>query len=101
MIRDHIPLGVGFYPEWFHKHYNISFGREYYFDPEVRIETRMEIEKRLYERFGDVGLGNQDPEPKPLITFGMVMLPTIFGDILSITPLLHHSITPDTMNLST
>ena len=79
MIRDHIPLGVGFYPDWFNKHYDISFGREYYFDPEVRIEARMEIEKRLYERFGDVGLGNPDPEPKPLITFGMVMLPTIFG----------------------
>ena len=79
MIRDHIPLGVGFYPDWFNKHYDISFGREYYFDPEVRIETRMEIERRLYERFEDVGLGNPDPEPKPLITFGMVMLPTIFG----------------------
>ncbi len=77
--KEHIPLGVGFYPDWFNKHYDISFGREYYFDPEVRIETRMEIEKRLYERFGDMGLGNPDPEPKPLITFGMVMLPTIFG----------------------
>ena len=79
MIRDHIPLGVGFYPDWFNKHYDISFGREYYFDPEVRIKARMEMEKRLHEKFGDVGLGNPDPEPKPLITFGMVMLPTIFG----------------------
>jgi len=77
--KNHIPLGVGFYPDWFHKHYGISFGKEYYFDPEVRVTTRMEIEKRLYERFGDVGLGNPDPEPKPLITFGMVMLPSIFG----------------------
>ncbi|MBU0735916.1 MAG: dihydropteroate synthase [Proteobacteria bacterium] len=79
MHRDHIPLGVGFYPDWFYKHYGISFGREYYFDPETRIQTRMEIEKRLFERFGDVGLGNPDPAPKPLITFGMVMLPAIFG----------------------
>ena len=77
--KEHIPLGVGFYPDWFHKHYGISFGKDYYFDPEVRIATRMEMEKRLYERFGDVGLGNPDPEPKPLITFGMVMLPSIFG----------------------
>ena len=77
--KEHIPLGVGFYPDWFHKHYGISFGKEYYFDPEVRITTRMEMEKRLHERFGDVGLGNPDPEPKPLITFGMVMLPSIFG----------------------
>ena len=77
--KQHIPLGVGFYPDWFNKHYGISFGKEYYFDPEVRIQARMKMEKSLYERFGDVGLGNPDPEPKPLITFGMVMLPSIFG----------------------
>ena len=77
--KEHIPLGVGFYPDWFHKHYGISFGKEYYFDPEVRVAARMEIDKCLYERFGDVGLGDPDPKPKPLVTFGMVMLPSIFG----------------------
>ena len=77
--KQHIRLGVGFYPDWWHKHYGFSFDREYYFDPEKRVRTRMEMEKKLYERFGDVGLGNPDPEPKPLITFGMVMLPAIFG----------------------
>lgn len=77
--NDHIPLGVGFYPDWFHKHYGISFDRKYYLDPETRIEARMEIDKRLYDRFGEVGLGSPDPEPKPMITFGMVMLPAIFG----------------------
>jgi uroporphyrinogen-III decarboxylase len=77
--RNHIPLGVGFYPDWFNKHYGVSFDRKYYFDPETRIEARMEIDKRLHERFGDVGLGDKDPKPKPLITFGMVMLPAIFG----------------------
>lgn len=81
--RNHIPLGVGFYPDWFNAHYGISFDRKYYFDPETRIEARMAIEKDLYERFGDVGLGDSNPQPKPLITFGMVMLPAIFGcDIL-------------------
>jgi methanogenic corrinoid protein MtbC1/uroporphyrinogen-III decarboxylase len=77
--REYIPLGVGFYPDWFNKRYGVSFDRQYYFDPETRIEARMEIDKRLYERFGDVGLGDKDPKPKPLITFGMVMLPSIFG----------------------
>jgi methanogenic corrinoid protein MtbC1/uroporphyrinogen-III decarboxylase len=77
--RDHIPLGVGFYPDWFWKHYGISFDRKYYFDPETRIEARMEIDKRLHERFGEVGLGDPNPKPKPLITFGMVMLPAVFG----------------------
>ena len=77
--KEHIPLGVGFYPDWFYKQYGISFGRELYFDPEKRVAARMEIDKRLYEKFGDVGLGDPDPKPTPIITFGMVMLPTIFG----------------------
>jgi uroporphyrinogen-III decarboxylase len=77
--KDHVALGVGFYPDWFYEQYGISFGREYYFDPEIRVETRMEIDRRLYERFGDVGLGDPNPKPRPLITFGMVMLPSIFG----------------------
>jgi methanogenic corrinoid protein MtbC1/uroporphyrinogen-III decarboxylase len=77
--KESIPLGVGFYPDWFYRDYGISFDEKYYFDPETRIEARMEMDKRLYERLGDVGLGNPNPKPRPLITFGMVMLPAIFG----------------------
>jgi len=77
--EDHVPLQTGFYPDWFHKHYGISFGREYYFDPEVRIEARMAMDKALHERFGDVGLGDPNPRPKPVITAGMITLPAVFG----------------------
>ena len=78
-MKEHIPLGVGFYPDWWNKHYGISYDRNYYFDPETRIAARLEMDRRLYERFGDVGLGDPDPKPKPFITFGMVMLPAVFG----------------------
>ncbi len=77
--RETVPLGVGFYPDWFNKNYGISFDEKYYFDPETRVEARMAIDRALYERFGDAGLGDPDPKPKPLITFGMVMLPAVFG----------------------
>ncbi|MCB2193096.1 MAG: uroporphyrinogen decarboxylase family protein, partial [Deltaproteobacteria bacterium] len=75
----HIPLGVGFYPDWWKANFNITFGRDYYYDPDYRVEVGMKQQKALYERFGDVGLGQADPQPRPLITFGMVMLPAIFG----------------------
>ncbi|RPH89751.1 MAG: hypothetical protein EHM75_01810, partial [Desulfobacteraceae bacterium] len=78
-LKEHIPLGVGFYPDWWNKHYGISYDRNYYFDPETRIAARLEMDRRLYERFGDAGLGDPDPQPKPFITFGMVMLPAVFG----------------------
>jgi uroporphyrinogen-III decarboxylase len=78
-VNGHIPLGVGFYPDWWYQNYGISFGRDYYFDADYRVESQKKMQKALYERFGDVGLGNPDPATKPLITFGMVMLPAIFG----------------------
>lgn len=78
-MEEYIPLGVGFYPDWWNKHYGISYDRNYYFDPETRIAARLEMDRRLYERFGDVGLGDPDPKPKPFLTFGMVMLPAVFG----------------------
>lgn len=76
---EHIPLGVGFYPDWWMQNYDIAFGREYYYNPGYRVEAQAKMQKALYERFGDVGLGSADPAPRPLITFGMVMLPAIFG----------------------
>ncbi|MGD9138680.1 MAG: uroporphyrinogen decarboxylase family protein [Desulfobacterales bacterium] len=77
--QKHIPLGVGFYPDWWFNNYGISFGREYYYSPEYRVDAQAKMQKALYERFGDVGLGNAEPEPKPLITFGMPLLPAVFG----------------------
>lgn len=77
--KDHIPLGVGFYPDWWKANYHLGFGRDYYYDIDYRIEVGLKQQKALYERFGDFGLGQADPEPRPLITFGMVMLPAVFG----------------------
>ncbi|MEW5911582.1 MAG: uroporphyrinogen decarboxylase family protein [Thermodesulfobacteriota bacterium] len=77
--KEHIPLGVGFYPDWWHKNYGLSFGREYYYNPDYRVQMQGQMQQALYERFGDVGMGQKDPQPRPLITFGMVMLPAVFG----------------------
>lgn len=77
--KKHIPLGVGFYPDWWHQGYGLSFGRDYYYDPDYRVAAQARMARALYERFGDVGMGQAHPEPRPLITFGMVMLPAIFG----------------------
>jgi uroporphyrinogen-III decarboxylase len=77
--KRHIPLGAGFYPDWWHKEYGIAFDKKYYFDPETRIEARMAMDKALYERFGEVGLGEASPKPKPIVTAAMITLPAVFG----------------------
>ncbi len=77
--RGSVPLGVGFYPDWWYKQYGIAFDRNYYFHPETRIEARMEMDRRLYERFGDVGLGDRYPRPTPIINATMTARPAVFG----------------------
>ncbi|MBV1751873.1 MAG: hypothetical protein KUA39_09670, partial [Desulfarculus sp.] len=59
--KAHIPLGVGFYPDWWKSNYGITFGRDYYYDPDYRVEVGLKQQKALYDRFGDVGLGQADP----------------------------------------
>jgi uroporphyrinogen-III decarboxylase len=77
--KEYIPLGVGFYPDWWVNNHGIAFGKKYYNNPDYRVETQARMQKALYEQFGDVGLGSPDPAPRPLITYGMVMLPAVFG----------------------
>ena len=76
---DHIQAKVGFYPNWWHKNYGLSYDRKYYLDPEFRIEVFREQQKILYNRFGDLGLGNPDPPVEPFVDYGMVLLPEMFG----------------------
>ncbi len=77
--KKYVPLGIGFYPDWWYANYGVSFGRDYYYDPDYRVQVQGQMQRALYERFGDVGMGEREPAPRPLITFGMVMLPAILG----------------------
>ncbi|MBE3587848.1 MAG: hypothetical protein IMW93_04720 [Thermoanaerobacteraceae bacterium] len=46
---------------------------------EYRLEVFREQQKILYQRFGDLGMGNPDPPVEPFIDYGMVLLPEVFG----------------------
>jgi len=61
-----IPARVIFHNRWWYKNYGIDFDEKYYFNPEYRMQVNRKMEKLLYERFGDLGLGNPNP---PLVPF--------------------------------
>ncbi|QGP91571.1 Uroporphyrinogen decarboxylase [Neomoorella glycerini] len=79
MATKYINAKVGFYPSWWYKNYGISYNRQYYYDPDYRVDAFQKQQRILYERFGDVGMGKPDPEPEPFIDYGMVLLPEVFG----------------------
>ncbi|MDA8211053.1 MAG: hypothetical protein M0021_04145 [Clostridia bacterium] len=74
-----IQAKVGFYPNWWAKNYGITYGEKYYYDLEYRINIFQKQQRILFERFGDLGMGNADPAPEPFIDYGMVLLPEVFG----------------------
>ena len=56
---------VTFSPSWWHSRYGLDFGEPAWADPIVRTEHERTMRRLLAERFGDVGLGDADPEPRP------------------------------------
>ena len=56
------PVQFNFMPSWWHRHYGISFGERMFSDPEYRARMAREMHRLAHERFGEVGLGESNPE---------------------------------------
>jgi len=77
--NEHIPIDFEFHESWWHKNCNIGFTREYYFNPDLRVEIDQRMRRYLYERYGYLGFGEKDPKKRPFIDFGCVTMPALFG----------------------
>jgi uroporphyrinogen-III decarboxylase len=65
---------------WFHSNYGLTFGEKYCSGPLFRTEQDREARRLLFERFGQAGIGEKDPQPRPhLEVCGHRFLPGLFG----------------------
>ena len=55
-----------FGPAWWHQYYGMIYDRTFWQNPIARTERWRRQGRLLYERFGDVGLGEADPQPHPV-----------------------------------
>jgi len=62
-----LPVDIVLAPEWWNKNENICFDRDFFFHPLKRVEEEQKMEKILYERWGQYGLGEQKAEVRPEI----------------------------------
>jgi hypothetical protein len=60
-------VDVVFHPDWWHAHYGLDFREPFHFHPEMRVESERIMRQALYDRFGDLGLGEADAKPRPVI----------------------------------
>ena len=78
-----LPIELVFNPNWWYQTADISFDRSFYFDPETRIRNDVIMRRVLGERFGEMGLGDPDPQPRPIIgsrhVAGGFVIPALLG----------------------
>ena len=62
-----IQYDITFHPKWWNKNVGIAFTKEFFNDPEYRMDCDIKMRKALYERFGRFGVGEKDPKKRPLL----------------------------------
>jgi hypothetical protein len=62
-----LPVDVVFHPSWWHRHYGMNFDEGFFYDPVRRVESERKMEQALYDRFGDLGLGEDRDKDLPVI----------------------------------
>jgi hypothetical protein len=62
-----LPVEVVFHPSWWYKHTGITFDEDFFYHPLKRVEAEKRMEKELYDRFGEFGLGENHDKNLPVI----------------------------------
>jgi len=74
------PLGLALTHKLLHDRFGFDFGEPYHLDVDHRIRTTMEIDRAVYEAYGKIGLGFQEPFPRASIEpFGHRFMPAMYG----------------------
>ena len=73
---------ICFHPSWWHQEAGIDFSEKFWYDPEYRIQADMTMRRVLFEKFGDYGIGDENPEPRPLIGSDHTACGFLFSEML-------------------
>lgn len=97
-----LPVELVFNPNWWYQTVGISFDRSFYLDAERRIENDLAMRQVLYDRYAEIGLGEPDPKPRPIIgsihVAGGFVIPALLGASIRFAP--DAAPQPEPMNLS-
>ena len=78
-----LPIELVFNPNWWYQTAGISFDEPFYLDAETRIRNDVIMRRVLHERYGYLGLGEADPQPRPVIgsmhVAGGFVIPALLG----------------------
>lgn len=85
-----LPVELIFNPNWWHKTAGITFDEAFYMDAETRIQNDVTMRRVLHQRYGEIGLGDADPQPRPVIgsmhVAGGFVIPALLGAEILFAP---------------
>lgn len=81
--REFLPVELVFNPNWWHQTAGIGFDQSFYLDPQARIQNDVIMRRVLYQRYCELGLGEHNPQPRPVIgsqyVAGGFVIPALLG----------------------
>lgn len=81
--KTFLPVELVFNPHWWFRNAGISFDERFYLDAATRTRNDVTMRRILYERYGTIGLGEEHPEPRPVIgslyVAGGFVIPALLG----------------------
>jgi uroporphyrinogen-III decarboxylase len=90
MNHPFLPFELVFNPNWWHQTAGINFDERFYLDPKTRVRNDMTMRRVLWQRYGDLGLGEADPQGRPVIgslhVAGGFVVPALLGAEIRFAP---------------
>jgi len=62
-----LPVDIVLHPSWWFYNEGITFDKDFFFHPAKRVEIEQKMEKILYKRWGQYGLGENHVKEEPVI----------------------------------
>lgn len=80
--KETLPVEMVFHPNWWNRNCGIRFDEKYFFDTETRLECNRLMRQYLYDRFPDLGLGENQAQPRPMVGGTMLAAGFVISAIL-------------------
>lgn len=88
--RVFLPVELVFNPNWWHQTTGICFDQSFYLDTQARISNDVIMRRVMHQRYGELGLGESDPQPRPVIgslyVAGGFVIPALLGSEICFAP---------------
>ncbi len=73
---------VTFHPSWWNQNLGIRFTEDFFNNPEYRIASDVKMRRCLFEKFGEWGIGEENPEPRPLLGSDLIASGYLYSSLL-------------------